>query len=342
MARRRRRNRRPSPAASSASACPAARSPPDKSSRSVPNRRLVFTWGWEGDALARRRRLDDRRNRAGARRDGTLLRLTHSDLAPPPVAEHHREGWERYLERLRVRAQGDDPGPDSPEMEVVRPCPWLSGRGRLSFSAGGVLAKALPSRPSVAMRRHEVRRVRRRPCPHRSAGEVHRPDVRCVKRRVRAVRAQAKHQVVSDDAAAMLPPDQEREPAEHAAARERRARAPGLADPVGEVSRRRPSSAAVCVTRAEGRPKRAEEFGLARKAGDADDAVAGDGEDHHAVGVVVAVASSSAYAASAGWPLARGGTEPDVGESALQRNGREERCDLPRRRRSEPIRGASS
>jgi len=43
---------------------------------------------------------------------GTLLRLTHSDLAPPPVAEHHRAGWERYLERLRLRAEGADPGPD--------------------------------------------------------------------------------------------------------------------------------------------------------------------------------------------------------------------------------------
>ena len=43
---------------------------------------------------------------------GTLLRLTHSPLFPPPVAEHHRQGWERYLERLRVRAEGGDPGPD--------------------------------------------------------------------------------------------------------------------------------------------------------------------------------------------------------------------------------------
>ena len=47
---------------------------------------------------------------------GTLLRLTHSALEPAPVAEHHREGWERYLERLRERAEGRDPGPDSPEM----------------------------------------------------------------------------------------------------------------------------------------------------------------------------------------------------------------------------------
>lgn len=79
----------------------------------VPDRRLVFTWGWEGEAppvppgsttvVVELEPVDE----------GTLVRLTHSDLAPPPVAEHHREGWERYLERLRLRAEGSDPGPDS-------------------------------------------------------------------------------------------------------------------------------------------------------------------------------------------------------------------------------------
>jgi hypothetical protein len=51
---------------------------------------------------------------------GTVLRLTHSALTAPPVAEHHRDGWERYLERLRVFAEGGDPGPDSPEMDPSR------------------------------------------------------------------------------------------------------------------------------------------------------------------------------------------------------------------------------
>jgi hypothetical protein len=31
------------------------------------------------------------------------------------VADHHRQGWQRYLERLRVRAEGGDPGADTPE-----------------------------------------------------------------------------------------------------------------------------------------------------------------------------------------------------------------------------------
>ena len=48
-----------------------------------------------------------------ARDGGTLLRSTHSDLTPAPNAEHHRRGWERYLARLQVRAEGGDPGVDT-------------------------------------------------------------------------------------------------------------------------------------------------------------------------------------------------------------------------------------
>jgi hypothetical protein len=35
------------------------------------------------------------------------------------VAEHHRAGWDRYLDRLSIRAEGGDPGPDSPEMNAA-------------------------------------------------------------------------------------------------------------------------------------------------------------------------------------------------------------------------------
>ena len=84
----------------------------------VPEQRLVFTWGWEGEASPvppGSTTVVIELEPDGA---GTLLRLTHTELAPLPVAEHHRNGWERYLERLRVRAEGGDPGPDSPEMEA--------------------------------------------------------------------------------------------------------------------------------------------------------------------------------------------------------------------------------
>jgi hypothetical protein len=51
--------------------------------------------------------------------DGTLVRLTHSDLVAPPIAELHRQGWEHYLDRLRIRAQGGDPGADAVRAEMA-------------------------------------------------------------------------------------------------------------------------------------------------------------------------------------------------------------------------------
>jgi uncharacterized protein YndB with AHSA1/START domain len=81
----------------------------------VPHSRIVFTWGWEGDAPPIEPGSTTVVVELEPDEAGTLLRLTHAGLAPPPVAEHHRAGWERYLERLRIRAEGGDPGPDLPE-----------------------------------------------------------------------------------------------------------------------------------------------------------------------------------------------------------------------------------
>lgn len=78
----------------------------------VPAQRLVITWGWEGEAPPVPPGSTTVVIELEPAETGTLLRLTHSGLAPGPVAEHHREGWERYLERLGARAEGGDPGPD--------------------------------------------------------------------------------------------------------------------------------------------------------------------------------------------------------------------------------------
>ena len=77
------------------------------------NRRLVFTWGWEGEASAVPPGSTTVVIELEPEGTGTRLRLTHSELAPPPVAEHHRHGWEKYLDRLAIRAEGGDPGPDT-------------------------------------------------------------------------------------------------------------------------------------------------------------------------------------------------------------------------------------
>ena len=77
-------------------------------------RRLVFTWGWEGDDDAPYpvppggSTVEVVLEPGG---DGTRLRLTHrirgADLEPLVA-----QGWTHYIERLATRAEGRDPGPD--------------------------------------------------------------------------------------------------------------------------------------------------------------------------------------------------------------------------------------
>jgi uncharacterized protein YndB with AHSA1/START domain len=78
----------------------------------VPNRRVVFTWGWEtgssvrpGSSTVSIDLLPDG--------DGTTIRLTHSGL-PSDQIEIHRAGWEHYASRLAAVAEGRDPGPNWP------------------------------------------------------------------------------------------------------------------------------------------------------------------------------------------------------------------------------------
>jgi uncharacterized protein YndB with AHSA1/START domain len=84
-----------------------------------PPRRLVYTWGWEPGGM-------EKSTPPGASRieielvpdgDGTLLRFTHRDLPSEAAVLSHTHGWDHYLDRLRIAAQGTDPGAD----------PWLSG-----------------------------------------------------------------------------------------------------------------------------------------------------------------------------------------------------------------------
>lgn len=77
-----------------------------------PNRRIVFTWGWQGhptvppgSTTVEIDLIPDG--------DGTLVRLVHRGL-PPEDQPIHRAGWDRYLPRLALAAEGGNPGPDRP------------------------------------------------------------------------------------------------------------------------------------------------------------------------------------------------------------------------------------
>ena len=79
----------------------------------VENERVVFTWGWEqgppvppGSTTVAIDLVPDG--------DGTLIRLTHTDL-PPDEIEIHRYGWEHYVTRLAAVSEGRPAGGNAPE-----------------------------------------------------------------------------------------------------------------------------------------------------------------------------------------------------------------------------------
>jgi uncharacterized protein YndB with AHSA1/START domain len=76
----------------------------------VPDRRVVFTWGFvdapgipPGSTTVEIELIPDG--------DATLVRLTHRGLTDEDVAIH-RVGWEHYVPRLAAMASGADLGPD--------------------------------------------------------------------------------------------------------------------------------------------------------------------------------------------------------------------------------------
>ena len=87
-------------------------------------RRLVFTWGWTHEQAVP----------PGSTRvvvtfteedGGTRVVLSHYDLPTDQQRDHHRAGWQTYLDRLATRAAGGDPGPD-PNTQAANDHPGLA------------------------------------------------------------------------------------------------------------------------------------------------------------------------------------------------------------------------
>ncbi len=77
-----------------------------------PPRRVVFTWGWEGEDSTVEPGGSTVEVLLAPDGDGTHLRLVHSGLPTEESAERHEHGWRHYTERLAVVAAGGDPGAD--------------------------------------------------------------------------------------------------------------------------------------------------------------------------------------------------------------------------------------
>ncbi|MGH2521923.1 MAG: SRPBCC family protein [Anaerolineales bacterium] len=77
----------------------------------VPYSRIVFTWGWEGEASPVPPGASTVEISLIPDGDGTVVRLRHFGL---PREQHpiHLEGWDHFLPRLALAAAGRDPDPD--------------------------------------------------------------------------------------------------------------------------------------------------------------------------------------------------------------------------------------
>lgn len=76
----------------------------------VPDRRVVFSWGWiDHDGLPPGSTTVE--IELIPAEGGTLIRLTHRGL-PPEEIDLHTAGWNRYLPRLVALAEGREPEPE--------------------------------------------------------------------------------------------------------------------------------------------------------------------------------------------------------------------------------------
>ena len=79
-----------------------------------PPRRVVFTWGWEGNSgLPPGSTTVELTLEPDG--DGTLLSLRHTGLPDGKAAAMHEEGWRFFTDRLILAASGQDPGPTPAE-----------------------------------------------------------------------------------------------------------------------------------------------------------------------------------------------------------------------------------
>ena len=82
----------------------------------TPPRRVVFTWGWEGQEHPPPPGESTVEIDLAPDGSGTLVRLTHKGLTAESATSHDH-GWAHYLDRLALAGGGGDPGPD----------PWATG-----------------------------------------------------------------------------------------------------------------------------------------------------------------------------------------------------------------------
>ncbi|MEI7924615.1 MAG: SRPBCC family protein [Chloroflexota bacterium] len=84
----------------------------------VPHSRIVFTWGWDPPIYPIPEGSTTVEITLQPEDGGTILHLRHTGLPNvPEVAQSHGDGWQHYLDRLAMFAEGRELPPD----------PWRDG-----------------------------------------------------------------------------------------------------------------------------------------------------------------------------------------------------------------------
>jgi uncharacterized protein YndB with AHSA1/START domain len=78
----------------------------------VPDSRIVFTFGWEGDNQPVPPGASTVEVTLTSAPEGTHVRLVHRGLLQIQARDQHREGWQLYLARLTTAATGGHAGVD--------------------------------------------------------------------------------------------------------------------------------------------------------------------------------------------------------------------------------------
>jgi uncharacterized protein YndB with AHSA1/START domain len=78
----------------------------------TPYSRVVFTWGWEGEGSPLPPGASTVEISLIAEGEETIVRLRHLGLPDDGQYKVHAEGWDHFLPRLTIVAEGHDPGPD--------------------------------------------------------------------------------------------------------------------------------------------------------------------------------------------------------------------------------------
>jgi uncharacterized protein YndB with AHSA1/START domain len=76
-----------------------------------PNKRLVLSWGWEGEGHPVPPGSSEVEITLAADGDGTRVVLRHTGL-PAPAVKDHEGGWNLLMPRLAAVGEGRDPGPN--------------------------------------------------------------------------------------------------------------------------------------------------------------------------------------------------------------------------------------